>query len=276
MCGSWGAAQREREGEIRRLRRRYRWFLLATVFVALAPAAIAADPPLPWAGGNAVETPFESFAGRLASTVATRPVKVICNASGSWSQLAAQQRFDAVTVWGFVVFDWDPASQAYKPGDYMQLSEAACWYLDQYWRVPANQKGKTCQVGMKIKFVSKKTRLKVVKRVQVKGKWVDQVGWVTETKQVAVSTPEYGACPDYENRVFALQTLAHETQHLTGLRDEAAAECTGMQRLPWFAEQFGASVAQAKAMAGDYYERFYEAKRPGTPYYQANCPDPGK
>jgi hypothetical protein len=249
---------------------------LATAFVALAPAAIAADPPLPWAGGAAVETPFEAFAGKLATTLATRPVKVICNGSGAWSQLAAQQRFDAVTVWGFVVFDWDAASQTYKPGDYMQLSEAACWYLDQYWRVPTNQKGKTCQVGMKITFVTKKTRLRVVKRVKVKGKWVDKVGWVTETKQVPVSKPEYGPCPDYDSRVFALQTISHESQHLTGIRDEAQAECNGMQALPWFAQQFGASPAQAKAMAEDYYVRFYQAKRPGTAYYLPNCPDPGK
>lgn len=263
------------EGEIRRRGRRQRAALVFATLLALVPAALAADPPLPWAGGAAVETPFESFAGKVAGVVAARPVKVICNGSSDWGQLAAQQRFDPVTVWGFVVFDRD-ASGSYRPADYMQLSEAACWYLDEYWRVPASQKGKRCRIGTKITFVSKKTRLKATKRVKVKGKWVDKVVWVTEVKQVPVSKPQYGPCPDYENRLFALQTISHESQHLTGIRDEAIAECNGMQKLPWFAQQFGATLVQGRRMAEDYYTSFYEVKRPGTPYYLPDCPDPGK
>jgi hypothetical protein len=76
------------------------------------------------------------------------------------------------------------------------------------------------------------------------------------------------------NRVFALQTLSHESQHLAGIQDEAAAECKGMQRLAWFARQFGATPDQALQMAGDYFRDFYEVKRPGTAYYLPTCPNP--
>ncbi len=242
----------------------------------MVPAALADDPPVPWAGGTAVSSPLEVFAGQVASQVAGRPVGVICHGSNDWGQLAAQQKFDAVTVWGFVVFDWNAATQTYVPEDSMQLSEAACWYLDEYWRVPATEKGKRCRVGTRVTFVAKKARLKARRRVKVKGKWVTKSVWVTVTKQVSVSKELSGECPDYEDRVFALQTISHESQHLSGIRDEATAECNGMQKLAWFAQQFGATAAQGRQMAEDYYTTFYKVKRPGTAYYSAACPDPGK
>ncbi len=114
------------------------------------------------------------------------------------------------------------------------------------------------------------------KRLKVKGKWVTKIVWVTETSEVPVTTPRYGVCPDYQNRVFALQTISHESQHLLGIRDEATAECNGMQKLSWFARQFGATAAEGRQMAEDYYRDFYEVKRPGTPYFLPTCPDPGR
>ena len=50
----------------------------------------------------------------------------------------------------------------------------------------------------------------------------------------------------------------------------------GMQKIAWFAQQFGATAAQGRQMAEDYYTTFYRVKRPGTAYYSATCPDPGK
>ena len=114
----------------------------------------------------------------------------------------------------------------------------------------------------------------MTKRVKVKGKWRTKVTYVTKTTQVPVEVPKSGVCPDYHNRVFALQTISHESQHLSGIQDEATAECNGMQKLAWFAQRFGATVAQSLQMAGDYYRDFYEVKRPGTPYYLPTCPDP--
>jgi hypothetical protein len=101
-----------------------------------------------------------------------------------------------------------------------------------------------------------------------------RVFYVTRTTRVPVETSKPGVCHDYMNRVFALQTISHESQHLAGIRDEATAECNGMQKLAWFAQRFGATPGQARQMAGDYYRDVYELGRPGTVYYQPNCPDP--
>jgi hypothetical protein len=258
---------------IRRPSRRA-WGILVASVLAVVPAAVAADPPLPWAGGLAVETPFERYAGDQATVVAGRPVKVYCNGANDWGRLGAQERFDPVTVWGFVVFSWDRDAQSYRPGDYMQLSEAACRYLDEYWRAPLTEKGKRCRTATQITFVHHKVRVRVVRRVQARGRWHSRVTYVTKTVQSPVSVPQFGTCPDYQNRIFALQTISHESQHLSGVQDEANAECNGMQRLGWFAQRFGATVEQARQMAGDYFHDFYLAGRPGTPYFLASCPDP--
>jgi len=47
----------------------------------------------------------------------------------------------------------------------------------------------------------------------------------------------------------ALSTLAHEAYHLAGVRDEAAAECYGIQTAGFVAEQLGATTAQGRLVA---------------------------
>ena len=269
-----GCRAREEGAEIRR-RSRCAWGILAAAIFAVVPNALADEPPVPWSGGGAVETPFEQFAGQQASVAAGRPVKVHCNGATDWGQLGAEQRFDPVTVWGYVVFTWDHDAEAYRPADYMELSEAACWYLDEYWRAPLGEKGKRCRTATQITFVPHRTRVKVLRRVKVNGRWRARVVYVTRTMQSPVSIPQFGTCADYKNRIFALQTISHETQHLAGVQDEANAECNGMQRLVWFAQRFGATAEQGREMAGDYFHDFYLVKRPGTPYFLPTCPDPG-
>jgi hypothetical protein len=278
MCGSWGAAHEGRGGEIRRLGRRCQ-LALATTLVVLAsvpasPAAFQDEPPVPWEGGAAVETPFEQYAGQLASVVAGRPVQVICNGPDDWGRLASQRRFNPASAWGFVAFDYDAATDSDAPSDSMQLSQPACWYLDEYRRAPAAEKGKLCPVQSRRTFRLKTTKVKVSQRVKVNGRWRTRVVYATRTTRVPVKAPKPRVCPDYMNHVFALQTISHESQHLAGIRDEATAECNGMQKLAWFAQQFGATPEQARRMAGDYFHDFYEVERPGTPYYMPSCPDP--
>jgi hypothetical protein len=233
----------------------------------VSSAAHADEAPLPWEGGASVETPVERHAAELASVVAGRPVRVICNGAAEWGQLAAKHRFDLTSAWGFVAFDYD------APTDSMQLSQPACWYLDAYWRAPAAQKGKLCAVQSRT-FRQATKKMRVTKRVKVNGTWRTRVFYVTRTTRVAVKAGKASVCHDYMNRVFALQTIAHESQHLAGIRDEATAECNGMQKLAWFAQRFGATPQQARQMAGDYFRDFYEVERPGTSYYLAACPDP--
>jgi hypothetical protein len=47
----------------------------------------------------------------------------------------------------------------------------------------------------------------------------------------------------------ALHVLAHESSHLAGVRDEAAADCYGLQRTAFVAESLGADPAGARRLA---------------------------
>jgi hypothetical protein len=47
----------------------------------------------------------------------------------------------------------------------------------------------------------------------------------------------------------ALHVLAHESSHLAGVRDEAAADCYGLQRTAVVAEGLGADPAEAQRLA---------------------------
>jgi hypothetical protein len=47
----------------------------------------------------------------------------------------------------------------------------------------------------------------------------------------------------------ALHVLAHESSHLAGVRDEAAADCFGLQRTALVAEDLGADPAEAEQLA---------------------------
>jgi hypothetical protein len=47
----------------------------------------------------------------------------------------------------------------------------------------------------------------------------------------------------------AIHVLAHESSHLAGVRDEAAADCYGLQRTAFAAEDLGASPEEAARLA---------------------------
>jgi hypothetical protein len=47
----------------------------------------------------------------------------------------------------------------------------------------------------------------------------------------------------------ALHVLAHESFHLAGIRNEAEADCYGLQRTAFVAEQLGADPAEARRLA---------------------------
>lgn len=47
----------------------------------------------------------------------------------------------------------------------------------------------------------------------------------------------------------SLHVLAHESSHLAGVRNEAAADCYGLQRTAFVAENLGADAAEARRLA---------------------------
>lgn len=73
--------------------------------------------------------------------------------------------------------------------------------------------------------------------------------------------------------VHALETLAHESWHLGGQRDEATAECYGLQTIGLVAERLGAPRAQGEQLARAAFVGLY----PGMPeqYHSNECRDGG-
>ena len=71
----------------------------------------------------------------------------------------------------------------------------------------------------------------------------------------------------------ALHVLAHESSHLAGVRDEAAADCYGLQRTAFVAENLGADPVQARRLARlALAERAITAP---TDYRSSECHDGG-
>lgn len=71
----------------------------------------------------------------------------------------------------------------------------------------------------------------------------------------------------------ALHVLAHESSHLAGIRDEAAADCYGLQRTAYVAESLGADPEKAQRLA-----RLALAERAVTApadYRSSECHDGG-
>ena len=98
---------------------------------------------------------------------------------------------------------------------------------------------------------------------------------VQRTRYVVVSVkigsePVYAICADWEDALFGAQTASHETMHLLGIRDEAVAECYGMQTLAYWVWKLSGDEAFAKEASLDYWTD-YQANRPGTEYGHPGC-----
>jgi hypothetical protein len=73
--------------------------------------------------------------------------------------------------------------------------------------------------------------------------------------------------------VQAVHTLAHEAVHLAGVRNEADAECYGLQTVDLVAVRLGADLATARALADYAHARLYPSL---PPHYRTDaCRDGG-
>jgi hypothetical protein len=78
------------------------------------------------------------------------------------------------------------------------------------------------------------------------------------------------------NAAMALATVAHESYHLLGYRNEAKVECYGMQSIWFVASKLGASLAESQAIASFYATEIYPQRRTKTPaYWSPECRDGG-
>jgi hypothetical protein len=176
-------------------------------------------------------SPVEALAGQIASDLAGRAVSANCHDARAWSVLAAQQESNADDLWSYVDGTTTDGTDFF-PNDVIELSSQACAALDAYRAAPAAARGRRCA----------RRYLKSIAN---------------------------GACPRYAERLVAIETIAHESQHLKGIRSEATAECYGVQYHATVSQRFGATAAQARAMAIDYFTSIYPIL--DAEYHSAEC-----
>lgn len=71
------------------------------------------------------------------------------------------------------------------------------------------------------------------------------------------------------DQIVAVHVLAHEAMHVSGVYDEARAECYAIQRDSDMARLLGASKAQADALALRYWQEDYPRMR--SDYRSSDC-----
>lgn len=173
--------------------------------VLLLSTTSAAATPLPWEGGSNVETEAERVFGEVASHLAGRPVSVRCNGEFDWALLVNRPGFDPTWL-GFVHFDGN------VPWDYTELHPGICAALSDY--LYAELKPPywcEIEIGVNWKYVPVPVKKGQQKRVRL----------------VRIPIMETAPCRD---RFFlAFFILAHESVHLSGIRDEALADSGGWQ-----------------------------------------------
>jgi hypothetical protein len=76
---------------------------------------------------------------------------------------------------------------------------------------------------------------------------------------------------------WAMETVAHESYHVLGYRNEAQVDCYGMQSVWFVASRLGASTSEAEAFAHLFADRLYPLRKTETPlYWSPECRDGGR
>jgi hypothetical protein len=75
-------------------------------------------------------------------------------------------------------------------------------------------------------------------------------------------------------QVIAVQVLAHESYHLSGISDEARTECAAIQRIDHVAVELGATPDQGRLIAERYYDDVYPQMP--TAYRDVECKEDGE
>jgi hypothetical protein len=108
--------------------------------------------------------------------------------------------------------------------------------------------------------------------------WFDAAGKPADAtdlkRHVCTTLAAFPDRPDDEATVRALNTLAHESWHLAGVRNEAAAECYAIQTLEFTAERLGADAARARQLALAFVVTLYD--RMPAAYRSEECRDGGE
>lgn len=247
---------------------------------AVLPAS-AAEP----GSDPAHTTPLETLLSKLATTIAGRSdVSVRCYSQAAWQNAIAGLSAPG-EIGGFV---YTPATGA----DGTFAADAAVAHLSPYvcaalqeFALAAAKPTKCPTVHPVQKTV---TRLVTVKK-RVKGKLVArkvkrrQTVTVQELGAPAPCQPDVGTPLGSANEryTYAMLTLAHEATHLrqdtigaASLAQPAAegqANCSGLQWVPWVAQQLGDTADDGQSLASWYFNRFFSTQYFPAEYVPADC-----
>jgi hypothetical protein len=250
---------------------------------------------LPWTD-PAHQSPLELLAGRIASQIAGRTVTVQCHGETDWTALIRGRGGDPDAESGFVATAWNGATgQLVSSSSVAELSgRDTCLLLDTF--ATATTKPTKCLVSTPT-MVS----LPVEKRVRVQQsgaagakprgrkakRGVQRLGpcYLGNGKTARPMTASFWS--SYERYAVAILTLAHESIHLGGVvggqlsnglsvgdqQAEAKADCYGMQKMSYVAEQLGDTPDDAQAIAAYFWDRIYPRARTSSyaHYWSADC-----
>jgi hypothetical protein len=98
--------------------------------------------------------------------------------------------------------------------------------------------------------------------------------WAGRRPALACTQLGHGQCAqEVRELAWATSALAHESYHLGGVRDEAAAECYGMQQIRAVTVGLGASRRYAERLTRIVWRERYPNEPPG--YSSPQCHNGG-
>ena len=209
--------------------------MLSLVVLAIAGPAHGGERIHPWSGGASRLTPFEADGSRIASLIARTDVSIECLDGTHWRALGGQQGFDPVVTWAMTPMRWSIERAQPAPEGVTRLSPRACQLADAFRKAPTQLGSQLCHHG--------------------------------EGSQ----RRQLGECDDWGSKLLAVHVLAHESIHLAGVVDEAAADCLAMQVDAQVAQRLGAGRAFASSLAREYWRYYYPSQE--ERYRSSSCRD---
>jgi hypothetical protein len=245
--------------------------LLAVGSASADRSTLSSSTVAPWSGGDAVVTPLEALAGRIATRIAGHAVTVRCETASRFRSLAGSR-----DVSGFVHTVVDPRTGRFaETAAVIELTSQVCGPLQRF-AVAALKPTRCTERGQ-----SRSVPCFVGTPV-ARGSGAAAVCWSDAPSCYSVASYSRPYWDAYDDYAAAIHTLAHEAIHTFQARAgklrpqgslvEQQAECYGMQWMPWVATRLGDSGADPQAIAryfwfGPYRHEAY--RLPG--YWSADC-----
>jgi hypothetical protein len=224
----------------------------------------------PWNSGDAIVTPLEWLASKIASRIAGHRVTVRCQTAATFRSIGGAD--DA----GFVETQSSARTDKFaRTANIIQLTSTTCGPLQRF--AQAALKPTRCRENASAKpvpcFVGAPT-----------ASGATGSGICTAGRCYRIVRYKRSFWSAYAKYSGALETLAHEAIHTQQAVEgrtvpapdqiETEADCWGMQWMPWVAEQFGDSPDDAQAIADYFWLMQYPSQaslRTKLPYWSSDC-----